>query len=150
MRKAIFAVAVVLLLGVGSVAVARVGDGWGKVGDAADRVGILEEALSDLVTDGTITPDQSDAIVSALEEKREEMAEQRQQLKDQLESFWEDDVLTTEEIEQLPFADRILEAEELSDALEDGQITKEEMEELRSAKPGFHKRHGGRHGGGGR
>lgn len=147
MRKAIFAVAAVLLLGIGSVAVARVGHGWSRDGDAADRVGILEQVLSDLVTDGVITQDQSDAVAAALEEKREEMAEQRQQLKDQLESFWEDEVLTIEEIEQLPFADRILEAEELTDALEDGRITKEEMVELRSDRSGFHKRGGGHHGG---
>lgn len=147
MRKAIFAVAVVLLLGIGSVAVARVDHGWGRPGDAADRVGILEEVLGDLVTDGVITQEQADAITTAVEGKKEEMAEQRQQLKEQLKSFWEDDVLTTEEIEQLPFAQRILESEKLSEALEDGRITKEEMKELRSEKSAFGKR-GGRHGGG--
>ena len=147
MRKAIFAVAVVLLLGIGSVAVARVDHGWGRSGDAADRVGILEEVLGDLVTDGVITQEQADAITTAVEGKKEEMAEQRQQLKEQLKSFWEDDVLTTEEIEQLPFAQRILESEKLSEALEDGQITKEEMKELRSEGKAFRKR-GGRHGSG--
>ena len=149
MRKAIFAVAVVLLLGVGSVAVARVGHGWGRDGGGADRGGVLEEVLSDLVTDGTITQDQSEAITAALEEKKEEMAEQRQQLREQLDSFWEDDVLTTEEIEQLPFADRLLEAEALSEMLEDGQITSEEMEEIRSDRSSFN-RLGKRHHGGGR
>lgn len=134
MRKAIFAVAVVALLGVGSVAVARPGGGWSEEGDGAERVGVLAGVLGDLVTDGTITRDQADAITAALDEKKEEMAEKRRQAKEQLETFWEDGVLTSEEIAQLPFADRILEAEGVAEALEDGQITKEEMRELRPGK----------------
>ena len=134
MRKAIFAVAVVALLGVGSVAVARPDGGWFKENDGPERVGVLDGVLGELVTDGIITQDQADAITAALDEKKEEMAEARRQAKEQLETFWEDGVLTSEEIAQLPFADRFLEADGVAEALEDGQITKEEMRELRHGK----------------
>ncbi len=150
MRKAIFAGAVVLLLGIGSVALAHPGNGLSEDGDAAHRGSFLEEVLTDLVSDGTITLDQLDAITAALQEKREVIAATRQEAKEQLESFWEDDVLTEDEINQLAFADRILEMDGVSDALADGQITRQEMEDLRPEVRSGHGRRGLRGHGGGR
>ena len=42
-------------------------------------------------------------------------------------------MLTSDEISQLPLADRVTDAEgPYAEAMEDGQITKEEMDEIRS------------------
>jgi hypothetical protein len=136
MRKTIFAVAALLVIGIGTVAMASGGEESEQEETNDDRAGIVEQVLTDLVTDGTITQDQSDAILEALEEKKEEIVEQREEAKELLKSFWEDEVLTQEEIEQLPFADGLLRLEGVSEALEDGQLTKEEIKELRSKKRG--------------
>ena len=107
-----------------------------------DRAGILADTLSELVADGTITQEQMDAIVTAIEEKKSAIAAERSRVKELLESFWSDGVLTSAEIAQLPFAYRFTDPDgPFADALEDGQITKEEFEaiakEFRGAK---HKR----------
>ena len=99
----------------------------------------LDEVLSDLVSKGTITQDQSDAITAGLEAKRteaqaarDEARQQAQETRAQLESFWADGVLTVDEIQQLPNADWILSPDSpFADALADGQITKDEMQALR-------------------
>ncbi|MXZ68103.1 MAG: hypothetical protein F4Z17_03725 [Acidimicrobiia bacterium] len=65
-------------------------------------------------------------------------------MKGLLDSFWDDGVLTAEEIAQLPNAHRITGADgPLADALTDGQITKEEMEEIRDRIPERRGHHGG-------
>ena len=150
MRKAIFAGATVLVLSLGTVVLADHGGGVdrsGKVGwsnlaqfsrsepgHLASGNGILEEVLAEMVTEGTLAQVQSDAIVAALQAKKEEMVEARQQAKEMLESFWEDDILTEDEINQLPFAEQILQMEGVSEALADGQITKAELQELHPGK----------------
>ena len=160
MRKAIFAAAVMLLLGVGSVALADHGHhwprsadsgvGWSTLADYRDgsrqartdaRVSILEEVLAEMVAEGTLAQVQADMIVTALEAKRTEMLEARHQAKEMLELYWEDGILTEDEINQLPMAERILQMEGVSEALADGQITKDEMRELHPGKRGGH--HGG-------
>jgi hypothetical protein len=104
-----------------------------KRGDHADEV------LAELVEDGTITQAQSDAIVAAFEAKRVELQAQREErraemeaAREQLEEAWSDDVLTLEEAEALPFADRLTDPEgPLAEAWADGELTKDEVREAR-------------------
>jgi len=166
MRKAIFAGATVLVLSLGTVVLADHGGGvdrsgnvgWSNLaqfsravpGHLASGNGVLEEVLAEMVTEGTLAQVQSDAIVAAVQAKKEELVEARQQAKEMLESFWEDDILTEDEISQLPFAEQILQIEGVSEALADGQITKAELQELHPGKRdgdrwGGDRRHGRGH-----
>ena len=52
-------------------------------------------------------------------------------------------MLTSEEIAQLPIADRITDPDGPAEAMEDGQITKEELKQSRSAHAGRRGRWGG-------
>lgn len=150
MRKASLVVTALLVIGIGTVALASV-PAEAEKGSENHRTGILEGVLADLVADGTISQDQSDAVLEALKEKKEEISRQREEARELLKSFWEDGVLTQEEIEQLPFSGRILGLGGVSEALEDGQISKEEIKELRSDKGRHGKARGaGRHRDGGR
>ncbi len=89
---------------------------------------ILQEVLDDLVADGVITEDQADAIVAALQAKRDEMREGVELFR----SFWEDGVLTAEEIAQLPTPNPFVDPQgELAEALADGELTREEWEAIR-------------------
>lgn len=110
----------------------------GGAGDL-DRARILADTLSELVAAGTITQEQMNAIVTAIEEWKSAIAAEPTRVKDLLESFWSDGVLTSAEVAQLPFADKFTNPDSpFADALEDGQITKEQFEavarEFRGAK----------------
>ncbi len=153
MRKYVIPVAVLLVLVVGSVAWAYVGRQGPKAEGSIGVTGVLEEVLGDLVGDGTITRNQSDAIVTALEERKAETRATWEEHKSQLATFWEDGILTSDEIAQLPMANRITDPDgPLAEALEDGSITKEELEELSRSRGGHRGRsgswHRGKHGGG--
>lgn len=127
----------------------------GTVAIGAERaISILEDVLSGLVDDGTITEDQSAAIVAAIEAKAEELRaehealrEERQALREQLQGFLEDGTISADELAQLP-EDHPL--RNLDEFLEDGQLTADELRELRGF--GLRGPHGGghfwRHGGG--
>ena len=113
------------------------------------------EVLGELVENGTITQAQSDAIQAAFEAKRVELQAEREERRaemeagrEQLEEAWSDDVLTLEEAEALPFADRLTDPEgPLAEAWADGELTKDEM---REAHEEFgHRRGHGRRGPGG-
>lgn len=150
MRKIIIPVAAVLVLGVATAVMAR-GTHRGSPGVArTEGTSLLEGVLADLVAEGTITEVQADAITTALAEKRSQALEEAKAALDQLKAFWEDDVLTSDEISQLPFADRITDENgPLADALEDGEITREEFREAASDRRrwrsgGGHHMHGGK------
>ncbi len=143
MRRYIIPVAALLVLVAGSVAWAYSGrQGPGVAGPngttGGGATGVLEEVLADLVADGTINQDQSDAIVAAVEERKTEIMDARKGLKTQMMAFWEDGILTADEIEQLPVADWITDPDgPLAEALEDGSITREELEELATTRRGY-------------
>jgi len=105
--------------------------GFGKDGDAND---LLDQVLADLVSQGVITQEQSDAITSGLDnaiaDKQAELEAQRlqmQQMYEQIKGFLSDGVITQDEIAQLP-ADNPF--SNLTDILADGQITTEELQSL--------------------
>lgn len=146
MRKFVIPTAVVLVLVAGSVAWAHVGrqgaEHRGIRGTSGG--GVLAEVLGDLVEDGTITPEQSDAVLAALEQRRAEALEAMSEWRTKLASFWEDGVLTMEEIEQLPIADRLTDPDgPLAQALEDGSITRQEFSDLAKSRHGHRGWHGG-------
>ena len=102
---------------------------------------LLADVLADLVGDGTITQQQSDAITDAvdtrLEERRADIKQRRDEMRaahEQLQTFLEDEVITQEELDQLP-ADHPLRS--LETALDDGQITLDELQDLRGGFRGF-------------
>ena len=104
----------------------------GGFGLVRDGDSILDEVLSELVSSGVITQDQSDAITSALTDKAEERRAEFEAERERLEAMWtqirgflEDDVITSDEIAQLP-ADNPF--SNLQDILADGQITRDELE----------------------
>ena len=141
MRKVIIPILAVLVVGVATIASAQTDDGTtsGEAqeeneerGEGRGRGHLLVGVLEDLVGDETITQEQSDAIIVALEEARDSAREARQELRAQIQGFWEDDVLTSEEIAELPHAERFEDPDgPFADALADGQITKAEMEEVK-------------------
>ena len=143
MRKIVIPVAAVLVLGVGTAVMAR-GVHRGSPGvTLTEGKSLLEGVLADLVEDGKISQEQSEAITAALAERRSQALEEAKAALDQLKAFWEDDVLTADEISRLPRSDRITDAEgPFADALEDGQITREELDEIRSEHSHGHRRFG--------
>ncbi len=139
------------LVGVGTAAL----DDGGIVVDADGRGGLLDEVLAELVTDGLITQEQSDAITEALttraEERRADFEAEREQLRamwEQIQGFLEDGVISADEIAQLPDDNPFSAIEGI---LEDGQVTVEELQSLRPfggfrEGPGFGSGPGGRGG----
>lgn len=88
----------------------------------------IEDVLSDLVADGTITQSQADAILEALAAKAEEFRSVAGELRELIEQFLEDDVITAQELEQLPDVFPFNDLEKFfGDALDDGQITRDEL-----------------------
>ena len=92
--------------------------------------GLLQSVLSGLVTDGTITQAQSDAITSALQQAitdRQTQADARRTL---IEGIISDGVITQDEINQLPADDPLRVA--FDSIAKDGQIT---LDQLRGLGP---------------
>lgn len=115
-----------------------------------DRVGPLEEVLSDLVDNGTLTLAQADAVADAMLAKRDEIRterearrEERQANREQIVEFLEDDVIDASELAQLgddhPFNDP---DGPFADAASDGEITRDELRELREQHRGAHRGRG--------
>lgn len=93
---------------------------------------VLEEVLDDLVESETITQAQADAISDALVAKTEEIKAERQAIRELISGFLDDDVLTADELAQLP-DDHPFNNEDgrFSEALEDGELTRQEIREAR-------------------
>lgn len=107
---------------------------------AMAREEALDEVLGGLVGDGTLTQKQSDAVKDALLAKgeqlraeREERREERQADRELIRGFLEDEVISSDELATLggdhPFNDP---DSPFADAAADGEITKNELEEIRA------------------
>lgn len=95
---------------------------------------LLDEVLDELVASGVITQEQSDAITQALTDKAEQRRAEFEAERERLEQMWtqirgflEDDVITSEEIAQLPDDNPF---SNVRDILADGQITRDELESV--------------------
>ena len=90
--------------------------------------GFLEEVLAELVSGGTITQAQSDAITDALQAKADEKMAEMEARRTLIEGFVEDGVITQDEINQLPEDDPLRAA--FNSIADDGQITLDQLREL--------------------
>lgn len=90
----------------------------------------LGGVLDELVGEGTIEPDQADAILDAVEEKATEIKEERVALREEIKGHLEDGVLTEDEASSLP-EDHWLLSEVFDEAWSDGELTTEEIREAR-------------------
>jgi polyhydroxyalkanoate synthesis regulator phasin len=146
MRNKIIAALVAggLLVGAGSVSAAVSAPAVASAQeDSAENEGrfhrgmnILSEVLDGLVDDGTISQDQADAVTDALEVKVEEIKAEREALREMVQEFLGDGVITADEAAQLP-EDNPFNDEAFDEAWEDGELTIEEIREIKP-KPGRH------------
>lgn len=97
----------------------------------ARGIEFLSGVLDGLVDEGTITSDQADALLEAVDEAATELHEQREALREQIHGYLEDGVLTSEEAANLP-DDHWLLGDVFDEAWEDGELT---VEEIREARP---------------
>jgi hypothetical protein len=155
-NRIVVAVAALLLVGGGSlVAVAQAGETTDTTTSTSNSTdtkvedGPLAQVLDDLVSQEVITADQASAITDALQAKRSELAADRrqrlQEWKDQLSQirgFLDDGVITSEELSQLPEDSPLRDPNgPLADALQDGQITSQELRDARIFLRGFRRGH---------
>ncbi len=97
-------------------------------GPAGRAFGALSDIIDDLVSDGTLTRDQADSILGAVENKREEVVNRREGVRQQLREAWSDGELTKAEVDQLPEGHPW---RQVFDAFEDDRITIEELKTFR-------------------
>lgn len=104
---------------------------------------LFAEVLADLVSNGTITQAQSDAITQGLSDKVDALRAEMESRRTLIEGIVEDGVITQDEINQLPGDDPLRVA--FDSIADDGQIT---LDQLRGLGPGFGPGHRGRGPGG--
>jgi hypothetical protein len=143
MRKVIAVFSVAALVVVGAVAAVAQTDDTDEDAPVRERIHepgeILAEVLEGFVP-GTLTEDEVDEILAAVEAKHEELRAEREahraemeQFRDQMHSFLEDGQLTADELAQLPEDHPLLDPDGPAvEYLEDGQLTADELTELRS------------------
>jgi hypothetical protein len=106
------------------------------VSDATSRPGerVLADVLDDLVTKGTITEAQRDAILAAVDARRAERRAEAEARRELWRSILEDGQITREELAQLPAGSPLRNLENL---LDDGVITRDELRGLGGLGRGF-------------
>lgn len=97
----------------------------------------LSGVLSDLVSEGTIEQSDADAVLAGVEDKAAEIKAEREATRELTQELLEDDVITEDEATQLP-DDHPFFNEKFDEAWEDGELTTEEIREIRP-----HHRRGG-------
>jgi hypothetical protein len=129
-----------LLLAVAATAVLAQTGGPALLTAVGGASTVLSDVLADLVGDGVIDQSQADAILEAVDTRHEELRAERQRLREQLRASLEDGTLSADELAQLP-EDHPL--RNLDEYLDDGQLTLEELRQLRGFGFGFgHRGHG--------
>jgi polyhydroxyalkanoate synthesis regulator phasin len=121
-----------LLVGGATAVLAQSGAAGAITGAATRATTLLGEVLDDLVGDGTIERSQADAILEAVDERRTELREQAEALREQMRTFLQDGTLSADELAQLP-ADHPL--RNLDQFLEDGQLTRDELRQPLENQP---------------
>ena len=109
---------------------------------AEARQEVMAEVLSGLVADGTLTQAQADAVSAAFESKAEEIRAEREARREErkaerelIQGFLEDDVISSDELSQLSDDHPLNDPDgPFADAAADGQITREELQEIREER----------------
>jgi hypothetical protein len=106
--------------------------------------GFLQEVLDDLVAEGVLTESQKEAVVEAVRERAEEFDGKRPFRRGfhhgfrggfQLRDLLDDGVVDAEELAELPEGHPLTDPEgPAAEYLDDGQITRDELNELREAR----------------
>jgi hypothetical protein len=90
----------------------------------------LSGVLDELVAENTISQEDADAVLDAVEEKVAELKAEHEAMRDLIKGFLEDGVLTKAEFDQLP-ANNPFANERFDQAWQDGELTREEIREAR-------------------
>ena len=90
----------------------------------------LSGVLDELVVENTISQEDADVVLEAVEEKAAEMKAEHEAMRELIEGFLEDGVLTKAEFDQLP-ADNPFANEQFEEAWENDELTREEIREAR-------------------
>ena len=110
--------------------------------DKADKKNLLEDVLSDLVEEGTLSQNQSDSVLSAVESKKLTMKAERKEIKNLINEMLEDGKITIVELDSVATIDQEKIdrfKEHFSEELEDGVISEEEFKD--NIKSHHRKRH---------
>ncbi len=146
-----------LVIGGAAVASAQVGgddDAGTTVRERFHEPGaLLQEALDELVAENeSFTQADADAVIAKLEEKRAELDAFREErraeaeaFRTQMEEFLADDVLTADELAQLPDWHPLSRLDPDSEYLADGRLDADELAELRLGAGRGHHRGGPGH-----
>jgi hypothetical protein len=101
-------------------------DDGGREGPLPRVLGFLEDVLDDLVSDGTLTQEQAEAVVEAANDRADEIRAEHDAQRELLADLLEDDVITEEEAEQLP-DDHPLLSDRYDEAWQDGELARDEL-----------------------
>ena len=110
--------------------------------DKADKKNLLEGVLSGLVEEGTLSQNQSDSVLSAVESKKLTIKAEREEIKNLINEMLEDGKITIVELDSVATIDQEKIdrfKERFSEELEDGVISEEEFKD--SIKSHHRKRH---------
>ena len=99
-------------------------------GFARRGLNVLSEALSGLVSDGTIDQSQADAVADGVQARADEIKAEHEAAREMIKGFLEDGLITADEAAQLP-EDHPLNGEAFSEAWADGELTTDEIRETR-------------------
>ena len=100
--------------------------------DKADKKNLLEDVLSDLVEEGTLSQNQSDSVLSAVESKKLTIKAEREEMKNLINEMLEDGKITIVELDSVAIIDQEKIdrfKERFSEELEDGVISEEEFKD---------------------
>jgi polyhydroxyalkanoate synthesis regulator phasin len=100
--------------------------------DKADKKNLLEDVLSDLVEEGTLSQNQSDSVLSAVESKKLTIKAEREEIKNLINEMLEDGKITIVELDSVAIIDQEKIdrfKERFSEELEDGVISEEEFKD---------------------
>ncbi len=100
--------------------------------DKADKKNLLEDVLSDLVEEGTLSQNQSDSVLSAVESKKLTIKAEREEIKNLINEMLEDGKITIVELDSVATIDQEKIdrfKERFSEELEDGVISEEEFKD---------------------
>ena len=100
--------------------------------DKADKKNLLEDVLSDLVEEGTLSQNQSDSVLSAVKSKKLAIKAEREEIKNLINEMLGDGKITIVELDSVATIDQEKIdrfKERFSEELEDGVISEEEFKD---------------------